>query len=592
MAIESVPHRLRFHASTRPHADAYFERTAAGWKATSWKDYAAEVEQAGRAMIALGVEFQDAPAIIGFNCASWVIAFLGANMIGGKPTGIYTTNSPQELQYVVDHAESPILFIEDEVQWKKVEAVRDQLPNLKHVVLFRGHPKIAGADALTWDEFLAHGTQEHQEELLDRLQRITKTDIGSLIYTSGTTGPPKAVMITHGNLMATAEIARQLVDATTEDRVLSYLPLSHIAEQVFSVHGPIFWGFSTYFATSLEELPMNLQEVQPTILFGVPRVWEKVYDGITSKLSQATGVKKALADWALGVGQKSAPYRMKGEVPPGLLGMQFKLANKLIFSKVKEAIGLSSVRVAVSGAAPIVPEVIEFFLSLDVVIQEVYGQSEDTGPTCFNRIGAMKLGTVGRPVPGLELRIADDGEIMIRGANVFPGYLKNEEATRETLTPDGWLHTGDIGVQDADGYVTITGRKKEILITAGGKNIAPANVEAALKRHPFINEAVLIGDNRRYITALLTMEPERVESWASEKNVSPEAALEHDAFHAMIQAHVDEINKEFATVEQVKKFTIIGKNFTVEDGQLTPSLKVKRRVIYEQYSSEIESMYG
>lgn len=592
MAIESVPHRLRVHAQERPTAAAYFERHEEGWRSTSWRDYAEEVERAARAMIHLGVAEGDAPTIIGFNAASWSIAHLAGMMLGGKPAGIYTTNSPVELKYVVEHAESPILFIENKEQWDKLVQVRDELPLLKTVVLFRGHPKIPGADALTWDEFMALGEMSYQDELLRRLQAIEPETVATLIYTSGTTGPPKGVMITHKNLRATAQIASQLVSATPEDKVLSYLPLSHIAEQVFSIHGPSFLGFKTYFATSLADLPENLKEVQPTILFGVPRVWEKLYDGVSAKLATATGVKKKLADWALGVGAKSAPYRMEGKVPPGLLGVQFRLADKLIFSKVKEALGLAENRVAISGAAPIVPEVIDFFLSIDIVIQEVYGQSEDTGPTCFNLIGSMKRGTVGRPVPGLRLKTAPDGEIMIKGDNVFPGYFKNEAATKEALTEDGWLYTGDIGVVDQDGFVTITGRKKEILITAGGKNIAPANMEAALKRHPFINEAVLIGDARRYLTALLTIEPERLEEWCKENNASPKDAHTDPRLIALIQQHVDEINEEFATVEQLKKFSILPKNFSVEDGQLTPSLKVKRRVIYERYAEEIEQMYG
>lgn len=592
MAIESVPHRLRVHAQARPEAPAYFERHDEGWRPTVWREYSEEVDRAARAMIHLGVAEGDAPAIIGFNAASWSIVHLAGMTLGGKPTGIYTTNSPSEVQYVVDHAESPIIFIEDKEQWDKLVQVRDKLPLLKHVVLFRGHAKIPGADALTWDEFMALGDPSYQPELLRRLKAITADTIATLIYTSGTTGPPKGVMISHKNLRATAEIALKLVSATADDKVLSYLPLSHIAEQVFSIHGPAYVGFQTYFATSLPELPENLKEVQPTILFGVPRVWEKLYDGVSAKLATATGVKKTLADWAMGVGTKSAPYRMKGEVPPGLLGMQFRLADKLIFSKVKEALGLGENRVAISGAAPIIPEVIDFFLSIDIVIQEVYGQSEDTGPTCFNLIGDMKRGTVGRAVPGLQLKIAPDGEIMIKGENVFPGYFKNEAATKEALTDDGWLFTGDLGHVDDDGFVVITGRKKEILITAGGKNIAPANMEAALKRHAFINEAVLIGDTRRYLTALLTIEPERLDEWCSENQTSPENAHLDPRLITLLQQHVDGINQDFAPVEQLKKFSILPKNFSVEDGQLTPSLKVKRRVIYERYAQEIEDMYG
>lgn len=592
MSIESIPHRLRMHARTRPDEPAYYVREETGWAPTSWHDYADRVERAARAMIHLGIEPEDAPAIIGFNAPSWSTALMAGVMLGGKPTGVYTTNSAPELAYIVGHAESTLMFVENKAQWEKLLQVRDQLPLLKHVVLFEGHPPIPNTDVMTWDEFMALGDTSYQDELLSRLKNIREEDAATLIYTSGTTGPPKAVILTHGNLMAAARVVEQIASLGFKDRVLSYLPLSHVAEQLVSIHGPAYIGNEVYYATSLEELGENLGEVQPTVFFGVPRVWEKVYDGIQAQLQNATGVKKALAGWAFSVGERGIPYRLKDQYPTGFLGFQYRLADKLVFSKIRDKIGLGDNQLAISGAAPIVPEVLTFFAGINIVIQEVYGQSEGTALTSFNLRDEIKADTVGRAVPTVEVKIAEDGEILSRGRTISPGYYKDEAATKETFTEDGWLRTGDLGEFDEEGYLKITGRKKEIIITAGGKNIAPNNMERALKRHPLINEAVLIGDEQRYLTALLTLEPEGLGEWAEKHGAELVTAHEHPKLRAEIQAHLDAVNPEFARVEQVQKFTLLPENFTVEAGQLTPSLKIKRRIIVEQFDEEIRSMYA
>lgn len=591
MAIEFIPQRLRRHTQERPDAPAYCVRKPEGWIPTSWKTYGEQIDTAARAMLHLGLQPQESPAIIGFNAPSWAIAFMAAVSLRAKPTGIYTTNSAEELAYIAGHAEAPILFIEDEHQWNKLQQVRDQLPHLKHVVLFDGHPPIAGSDAMTWDAFMALGTDSYQEEVEQRLRDIQGEDIATLIYTSGTTGPPKAVILTHNNLVAATEIAELITELTPDERMLSYLPLSHIAEQIVSIHGPAFAGCTVYYANSIEQLAEHLPEVEPTIIFGVPRVWEKVYDGIHAQLEAATGVKKTLLNWALSVGQRGIPYRLKDTYPPGIHGVQYRLADRLVFSTIREKIGLNKAQLVISGAAPIVPEVLEFFTSINIVIQEIYGQSETTALTTFNLRGKIKERTVGQAVPHVQVKIADDGEILVKGGNVSPGYFKDEAATHAAYR-DGWLLTGDLGVFDEDGYLQITGRKKEIIITAGGKNIAPNNLERAIKRHPLINEAVVIGDQQKYLTALLTLEPDGLEEWAKDHGVSTAQAYESTALYDEIQKHIDAINPEFARVEQVKKFKILPKNFSVEEGQLTPSLKIKRRVIVEQFDEEIRQMYA
>ena len=394
-------------------------------------------------------------------------------------------------------------------------------------------------------------------------------------------------MLSHHNLVWTTDRAMAICGITGEDCMLSYLPLSHIAEQMFSIHGPITGGARLYFAESIDAVPENLKEVQPTIFFGVPRIWEKFHAGITTKLKGATGAKAKLVAWAMTVGREAAEKKSRGADHES---KQYKLADKLIFSKLKPAVGLGRARVCVSGAAPISKEVLEFFASLDINVLEVYGQSEDTGPTSFNLPDRFRLGTVGPAIDGVDVKIATDGEILVRGPNVFLGYYKDEGATNETLI-DGWLHSGDLG-EFKDGFLSITGRKKDIIITAGGKNIAPKNIEAALKNHELINEAVVIGDRRKYLTALITLDPDAGAAWASSHGKSAATLHDDPELLAEIQRGVDGVNSKFARVEQLKKFKVLERNLSVEDGELTPTLKVKRARVNEHFSPQIESMYG
>ncbi|MCB9703863.1 MAG: long-chain fatty acid--CoA ligase [Myxococcales bacterium] len=592
MASDTIPARLFEQARRQPSAPAYHVRGPGGWQATSYKDYAGEVRQAAKALINLGFEAGHNVCILGFNRPEWVIFDVAAMAAGGAPAGIYTTCSPPEVQYIVHHAEAPIVLVENASQWEKIKAERERLPHLRHVVTMKGAASIDDPMVMTWEQFMAAGEGVSDEIVNERLAALEPRGLATLIYTSGTTGPPKGVMLCHENLTWTTDCAAQLVQPTPSDCSLSYLPLSHIAEQMFTIHVPISAGMSVYFAESIERLPDNLKEVQPTVFFGVPRIWEKFHAGISGKLALATGVKKLLVTWAMGVGEAVNRGRMAGRGEPGgLLGLQYALAGKLIFSKLKPAVGLGRARVCVSGAAPISREVLEFFAKLDIVVLEVYGQSEDTGPTSFNRPERFRFGTVGPALPGVEVKIAADEEIVVRGPNVFLGYYKEPQATAETLI-DGWLHSGDLGAFDEDGFLKITGRKKEIIITAGGKNVAPKNIEAALKNHPLINEAVVIGDRRKYLTVLVTLDPDAGAAFAKEKGIAAGDLPEHADLRAEVQRAVDEANKELARVEQIKKFTVLPRNLTIEDGELTPTLKVKRKKVHEKWSAAIEAMYA
>lgn len=462
--------------------------------------------------------------------------------------------------------------------------------SLEHVVMMKKAPPIDDEMVLSWDEFMAKAEEVPDSLIDERLGSLEMEQLATLIYTSGTTGPPKGVMLSHKNLARTAEKSISLIDMNADDTVVSYLPLSHIAEQMFTIHNAITGGYQIYFAESMDALPDNLKEIQPTIFFAVPRVWERFHAGVMARLGEATGLREKLAAWAMGVGQQVSALRNQGQEPTGLLGLQYKIADRLIFSKVKPALGLGKVRFAGSGAAPISPEIIEFFGGLDIIIYEIYGQSEDCGPTTLNRPGATKIGTVGQAWPDTEVKVADDGEILVKGDNVFMGYYKNEEATNEDLV-DGWLHSGDLGQFDDEGYLTIIGRKKEIMITAGGKNIAPKNIEAALKDCELISEAVLIADRRKFVSALVTLDDEAAARFSESNNCSDPLHKDAKINEAVENEIEQKVNSLFARVEQVRKFTILPRNFTIDDGELTGTLKIKRRVVHENWHREIEEMY-
>src|ERR1035437_834654 len=400
------------------------------------------------------------------------LPFVAALMIGAVAAGIYWTSAASEVEYIIDHSHCTVLLAENDVEWAKVAQRRDALPCLQRVVMTRG-AKAGDAWQITWTDFLTLGEAKHQAEVERRLSALKPDDLGTLIYTSGTTGAPKAVMLSHGNLAWTATTLAAAFDSVESDRLISYLPLAHIAEQLGAIHNHITIGYTIYFARNMESLGEHLKEVHPTIFFGVPRVWEKMQAGIAGKLASAKGVKAGLARWALAVGQRWHATELAGAPVGGLLRLQKALASRLIHHKVQQALGLDQARLLISAAAPISPENLRFFTGLDLVIREVYGQSEDCGPTSISLVGSTRIGAVGKPLTGTQVRIADDGEIMVHGPHVFQGYLGRSDETAQTLV-NGWLHSGDLGHFDGDGYLYVTGRKKDLLITSGGKNISPA----------------------------------------------------------------------------------------------------------------------
>lgn len=587
---DNIIERFLQHRRIRPAAPAYYEKTGSAWVPTYWEEYTTQVRAAARSLIALGIEPGNVVCMLGFNRPEWAIGQLAAMMAGAVGAGIYTTNSPSEVKYILAHSEAPAVILENESQWAKVKEIRDQLPHLRWAIMMRG-TTIDDPMAMTWETFMQRGTTIDEADLDARIAAIEMEQLASLIYTSGTTGPPKAVMLSHHNLASTARNGQALFQLTPNEVLLSYLPLSHIAEQMFTIHTGATVGYSVYFAESLTQLPDNLREVQPTVFFGVPGVWERFRNRVGERLNESEGTKRKIADWAQTIGRRVADLRNKGQEPGGKLAVQYRLADKLVFSKVKPLLGFSRTRVAVSGAAAINKEILEFFSGLDVTIYEVYGQSEGCGPTTFNRPGATRFGTTGQAWPGSEVKLAPDGEVIMRGPNVFMGYYKDAAATRDTLI-DGWLHSGDLGRFDEEGYLSIVGRKKDIIITSGGKNIAPRNIEAALKNIELIGDAVLVGEGRKYLSALLTLEPEAAGRFAAANQIEGAELHTHPKVIAAIQAEIDEVvNPQFARVEQVRKFTLLSRPFSVEGGEMTPTLKLKRKVIYDMHLDAIEDMY-
>jgi long-chain acyl-CoA synthetase len=598
---DTIPHRLLRQAADKPSTIAYQHKVAGRWQPTTWRTFGEQVRTAARALISLGFSRGGKVAILGFNRPEWVILDHAAMMAGGAAAGIYTTCSPEEVQYIVHHSEALVVLVEDAAQLAKVKAKRDELPLLQTIVMMRGstggagaasrHPAAAslsggGGDVLTWDDFMARGESVAEAKLDERIDAIEQADLATLIYTSGTTGPPKGVMLSHRNLAWTSRTLISIGGARDGDVSLSYLPLSHIAEQMATIHMPATAGSTVYFAESLEKIPDNIKESRPTVFFGVPRIWEKFHAALAAKLGEVTGVKKRLVEWARGVCSEVNAHRDRGEPLPRMLEMQYRLANRLVITKLKTALGFDRANTLISGAAPIAPDVIAFFASLDLPIREIYGQSEDTGPTSYNLPGKTKIGSVGPPLPGLECKIADDGEILVRGPNVFLGYYKEPEATAESLK-DGWLCSGDLGAFDKDGFLSITGRKKEIIITAGGKNIAPKNIEAAIKQSPLVGEAVVIGDRRKFLTALVTIDEVAGRKLAPEGNIADAPQI-----RSAIQVQIDLVNQTLARVEQVKKFAILEKPFGIDTGELTPTMKIKRKAVEAKYAAQIERMYA
>lgn len=568
------------------------------WHDISWNEYLRMAKQVGGALMSLGFEKGDCAAIIGDNSVEWVTADMGIQCAGGVSVGIYATNAWQQVEYVVNNSEAKFLFVENEEQLDKWIHFRDAAPFLKKVIVWdtEGLSRFVDPMVVSFEELLRMGEafeNTHPEALDKRSEAVKPDDLAVLIYTSGTTGPPKGAMLSHQNVCWMAQAVSEGNPVYDSDEVLSFLPLCHIFERLFSVFVHITHGYTVNFIERPDTVTDNMVEVSPTVGYAVPRIWEKYYSAIFIRMSEATWLKRFMYTAACKIGMQRIERRMAGQPVSAGLKIAYYLFYFMVFRKLKERLGFDRMRVAYSGAAPISPDVLKFFQSIGINLIEGYGQTEGTGVTCTSRQGRMKFGTVGIPLPGVSVKIAPDGEILVNAPSVFKGYYRNPDATMETIR-DGWLYSGDIGELDADGFLRITDRKKDIIVTAGGKNITPQYIENKLKVSPYINDAVVIGDKRKYLTCLIMIDEDTVVKYAQDHKIqfSTYHDLTHDPdINLLIQREIDTVNETLARVEQVKKFTILPKKLYEEDGEVTPTMKVKRKFVHEAFRDLIEKMY-
>ncbi len=587
----------------RTVAENYFKvalRTKAFgiWHDITWAEYHDRAKKVGSALLSFGFEKGESACIIGDNCVEWVVADLGIQCVGGVSVGIYATNAWPQVEYVVNHSDARFLFVENEEQLDKWLMFKDNAPLLKKVIVFdpKGLKRFKDPMVMTFDEFLEKGKlseETHPSAFELRKQKIKSDDLAVLIYTSGTTGPPKGAMLTHGNVTWMAGAVEGTVRIEKQDNVLSFLPLCHIFERLFTVFIHIKFAYIVNFVEKPDTVMQNMKEVSPTIGYAVPRIWEKYYSSIMIKMADATWFKRLAFGLAMKAGKKRSDLIMDEKPVCPLMRASYFLAWFFVFRKLKERLGFENIRVAISGAAPISKEVLHFFQSIGMNLIEGYGQTEGTGVTTLSPENGARPGTVGRALEGVNIKIAEDGEILIQSPGVFKGYYKSEAATAATMV-GGWLCTGDVGEMDADGFLKITDRKKDIIVTAGGKNITPQYIENKLKASIYINDAVVIGDRRKYLTCLIMIDEDNVVKFAQDNKIqfSTYKDLTRDAaVIALIDNEVKKVNEALSRVENIRKFTLIPKRLYEEDGEVTPTMKIKRKKVHESYSDLIEAMY-
>ena len=581
------------------NADKYPDQPAIHWKdgeweSLSWSQYRHMVHDAAAGLQTLGVGDGEFVAIMAGNRPEHVIADFAVVHAGATPVTIYSTLTASQIQYIADNSKATVAILEDLDFMKRWEEIRSELPNLRYVVLMSGAENYETQDwVLSWDELLARGKHrlsENPESVTRSASAITPDTLATLIYTSGTTGTPKGVMISQYNVVWTLESMRRAADLELGVRMVSYLPLAHIAERLATHYMGTYLVGEVWYCPNLAGVLEYILEARPTLFVGVPRVYEKFHARVTARFAAEEGVKKALIERALAANAK----RVEAELEGGKGSIMAGLLDKVVLSKVRERLGMEDVRIAITAAAPISPDLIKFFLTIGVPLYEVYGMSENTGPATLTLPGAVKIGSVGKALPGVEVAVADDGELLMRGGIVTQGYYKLDEATREAFDPDGWLHSGDLARIDEDGFVFIVGRKKEIIITAAGKNIAPAKLETALGNNPIISKAAMIGDQRKFLSMVIALDPEEAPAWAEANGIeytdlasfSQQAEVQDEIARA-----VEEANQAVSRVEQVKKWIIVPDEWSPDSGELTPSLKLKRRIVLEKYADDIETMY-
>ena len=598
VALDTVPKIFWNAVNTRKNKTAMREKDLGIWQSISWKEYGEKAKYIGLALNSLGLDKGDVVSIASEGIPEWLFTDLGVICVGGISSGVYTTDSSSQVEYLVNDSKTSFYFAENEEQLDKILEVRDNCPSLKKIIIYdlEGLHDFSDPQVMSFSELIKLGESidKNNPDLFESLMaKVSPEDIAILVFTSGTTGPSKGAMISNKNIVYQINTGINIFKPQENDEQLSFLPLCHILERTVSVMFPLQSAAVINFAESIDTVPENIREVSPTGFIAVPRIWEKFYSSITITMKDATFIGKAFYNFAISVGSKRKDYILNGEPVPFTTQLLFGFCDQFVLKNIKKLLGLNKCRYALSGAAPISPELIDWYLSIGLDMREGWGMTETAGIGTAFYSREIKKGSVGRAIDGSEVQIAKDGEILFRGPGVFCGYLNKPEQTNEAII-DGWLHTGDVGLLDNSGNLKITDRKKDIIITAGGKNISPSEIENELKFSAFISDAVVIGDKRKFLSCLIMIDEENVMKFAQDHDVpfsNFESLCKSKEIIDLIQLEVNQVNKKFANVEQVKKFTLIDVQLTAEDDELTPTMKLKRKFINQKYTNIIEAMY-
>ena len=595
---DTLPRLFRHVVRERGDAVALREKHLGIWRPITWREYGEHARHTGLGLVALGLRPRDVVSVIADNGPEWLYTDLGTMSVGGVTNGIYTTDSPRQVEYIVNDSGTRFFFADNEEQLDKILEVRARCPQLVKIFVYdmEGLHGFRDEQVMPFEALLELGARyerEHSGAWEPMVEIARPDDLAILVYTSGTTGPPKGAMLSHRNILFQLGYADFIAEPRPGDQQLSFLPLSHIAERTFTVFYPLRTGATVNFAESIDTVPDNIREVAPAVFFAVPRIWEKFYSGIALRMREATLIGKLAYRGAIGIGTRVAERRIAGRRPSGLLRLLQRVADFLVLDNVKRSLGLHRARGAATGAAPIAPDLIKWYMALGIDMREVYGQTENCGLATAMPPDRIKLGTVGVARPDTEVRLSPEGEILLKGPHVFLGYYKNPLRTAETVV-DGWLRTGDVGCLDADGYLSITDRMKDIIITAGGKNVTPSEIENQLKFSPYITDAVVIGDQRKFLSCLIMLDPDTVAQFAQERNVpftNFASLCRAKEVQDLIGDEVERVNKRVARVETIKRFHLIEQILTAEDEELTPTMKLKRAFVNRKYKDVIDGMY-
>jgi long-chain acyl-CoA synthetase len=595
---DTIPKLFWHQVKARGDRTAFREKDLGIWRATSWRDYGERARAAGMGLVKLGLSHGQVVSVLAETVPEWLYVDMGTMAAGGVTNGIYPTDSAKQVEYILNDSSTRFLFVENEEQLDKALEVRERCASLERIFIFdmEGLADFEDPMVMSFDELLRLGRDydKTNPELWEKLVNSSRAEeLALLVYTSGTTGPPKGAMLSHRNVIFQLSNADAFIPLEKNGEQLAFLPLCHVAERTFTAFLPLRSGAIANFAESVETVPDNIREVAPTTFFAVPRIWERFYSGIAIRMKEATWIGRAAYKWAIGLGLKVAEAELDGRKPDPFLKVGHAIADWLVLDNIKRAIGLHRVKFAGTGAAPIAPDLIKWYRALGVDMREVYGQTENCG-LATGMPNRIKLGTVGITAPRTESKISPEGEILLKGPHIFMGYLNQPEKTAETLR-DGWLHTGDVGYLDNEGYLKITDRMKDIIITAGGKNITPSEIENQLKFSPYISDAVVIGDKRKFLSCLIMIDYDNVAKHAQDNNVpfTDFASLcRTREVNELIWSEIERVNANFARVETIKKFRLIEQQLTAEDDEVTPTMKLKRKFVNEKYKGMIDGMYA